>query len=229
MSLVHDLSGLIEEGMWSYDVLPGLETIFPKINIAKISSIEKDGFHSSSFSLSSVTGTYLEAGAHIINGGRMLDDYSVVDFIKPVRIVRVGRLKPKELVTRELLEKNAPRINSGDAIIVCTGWYKRWNTPGYVLDCPNYSPKALEWILNRQPSIFGVDVPCIESAWGDEVPESKGRILKRIFETGALLAAPLVNFDSITNDSGTLYCFPMKVAGSSGAPARIVYIEENDS
>jgi len=47
-----------------------------------------------------------------------------------------------------------------------------------------------------------------------------------MFKRGALLVAPLVNLQQIEGDRGMLYCLPLSVIGTSGAPARIVFEEE---
>jgi len=124
-----------------------------------------------------------------------------------------------------LLEQNAPEIDDRDALIIDTGWGKMWNKPGYVLQCPNFLRDALEWVLKKDISIFAVDVPCIEASWSEDKEEEKGSLLARIFEKDVLLAAPLVNLDKIRGNTGTLVCMPLSVKGTSGAPARIVFIE----
>ena len=226
MRNIHDLSGTIENGMWSYNILPGLGATVPEIKISPISSIKEDGFLSSAISINSISGTYLEAGAHMIDNAKYLCEYAATDFIKKAWIIRVGNLGKKDLVTGKLLRQNSPDIPEGDAIIISTGWFRFWNKPGYVLDCPNYTPDALEWVMEKKPSIFGVDVPCIEAAWSGESDETKGSILKRIFEQETLLAAPLVNLDAVHGNTGTLFCLPLKVKNTSGAPARIIIIED---
>ena len=47
-----------------------------------------------------------------------------------------------------------------------------------------------------------------------------------LFRAGALLLAPLVNLEQVRGNHGTLYCLPLFVAGTSGAPARVVFEEE---
>jgi kynurenine formamidase len=47
-----------------------------------------------------------------------------------------------------------------------------------------------------------------------------------MFKKGTLLVAPLVNLEQVEGDRGVLYCIPLYVAGTSGAPARIVFEEE---
>jgi kynurenine formamidase len=81
-------------------------------------------------------------------------------------------------------------------------------------------------MLEREPSLCAFDVPCLESSWSDDIVEEKGGLLGMIFAAGALLVAPLVNLERIENERGLLYCLPLSVAGTSGAPARIVFEEE---
>ena len=228
MQKIIDLSGAVENNMWGYYSLPGLEDIIPGVSVETLATVEKDDFFASKIQLSSISGTYLEAGSHILKNGKTLDEYSVADFIKPAKFIRLPYLKAKAVVGKELLEQNAPVIEPGDALIIDTGWWRQWNGPGYVLESPNFSRDALEWILAKKISILCVDVTCIESAWseGDDSDE-KGGLLGALFETGALLVAPVVNLDEIKNTHGTIYCLPLKVNGTSGAPVRTIYIEES--
>jgi kynurenine formamidase len=94
-----------------------------------------------------------------------------------------------------------------------------------VLQCPNLSRKAVEWVLSHDISIFAIDVPCIESAWSEDAAAEKGGLLGMIFRRDALLVAPLVNLSAVKSTSGMLYCLPLSVRGTSGAPARIVFEE----
>lgn len=100
-----------------------------------------------------------------------------------------------------------------------------WNKPGYVLECPNLLKDVLEWVLEKDISIFGVDIPCIEAAWSDKDEGEKGSLLGALLQKGALLAAPLLNMDKITKSEGKIICLPISVKGTSGAPARIIFIE----
>jgi arylformamidase len=221
-----DLSGMVENGLWSYQDLPGLEKIIPLASIETIATVKKNDFFASKITLSSITGTYLESGSHILEGAKTLDQYGVADFIRPAKIIRLPRQPEKALVDAPLLQAHAPRIEKGDAVIVDTGWAPRWNGPGYVLSCPNLSTKAVEWILSHGISIFGTDVPCIESAWSEDASSEKGGLLGMMFKRNVLLVAPLVNLWQVKAASGTLYCLPLNVKGTSGAPARVVFEEE---
>jgi arylformamidase len=225
MERIVDLSGPVENGMWGYGVLPGMGDLVPPVEVSAFATVRENGFFSSRISMSTVSGTYLEAGSHILPDGKNIDEYPPERFIRPAKLIRLPEQGPKALIDAEALSEHAPEINPGDAVVVDTGWHRRWNRPGYVLDCPNYKPDALQWILERKPSIFGVDVPCIEASWSDKDGEQKGSLLAALFQADVLLAAPLVNLDSIRSVSGTLYCFPLFIRGTSGAPARVLYVD----
>jgi kynurenine formamidase len=47
-----------------------------------------------------------------------------------------------------------------------------------------------------------------------------------LFKKNVLLAAPLVNLSKVREDKGMLYCLPLPVVGTSGAPARVVFEEK---
>jgi kynurenine formamidase len=215
----------LENGLWSYRVLPGLEKLVPEVRIQTAATVRRNGFFASSLAMGTISGTYVEAGSHILEGARTLDRYRVSDFIKPARILRLPRQKPKALIDEKLLAAHAPSLRPGQAILVATGWGRMWNRPGYVLQCPNFTRGAIAWLLMRKPAICGFDVPCIESSWSEDVVEEKGGLLGMLFKSNALLVAPLVNLEKARTDRGTLYCLPLPVVGTSGAPARVVFAE----
>jgi len=227
MERIIDLSGALKSGMWGYYSLPGLENTIPHVTVEPIATVEKDEFFASRITFSSISGTYLEAASHIVEGGRNLDEHKIEDFIKPAKLIRIPYVEGKDEITREMLLKHAPKIETGDALIIDTGWWRYWNQPGYVSDSPSYSHDALQWVIDQKISILCVDITCIEAAWNDdELAGEKGGLLGALFGSGALLAAPLVNLGVVKGPVGRIYCLPLSVEGTSGAPARIVYIEE---
>jgi kynurenine formamidase len=222
-----DLTGKLENGLWSYRDLPGLDTIVPDVSIETIATVKKNEFFASRITVASISGTYLEAGSHILEDGKTLDEYGVEDFIKPATLIRLPKQAGKAMIGADLLETHAPaNIPRGRALIVETGWWSRWNTPGFVLESPNFDRGAVQWLLDREPAICGFDITCLESSWSEDVVEEKGGLLGMIFRQAALLLAPLVNLGQLRGTEGTLYCLPLHAAGTSGAPVRVVFEEQ---
>jgi len=222
-----DLSGTLDNGLWGYHELPGLEQVLPRFEVETVATVSKNAFFSSKITATTISGLYLESQAHVIEGGKTLDAYPVERFYTRAKIVKLPRQDPRAQIDGKLLSDHAPRIIPGDALLIATGWGSQWNKPGYVLTCPNMNRSALEWVLERGISLFGVDIPCIESSWSDDNEAEKGSLLRRLFEKDVLLLAPLVNVEAVRSDHGTLVCLPLKLAGASGAPCRAVFIEES--
>lgn len=222
MPHVTDITGRLEPGMWDYRVFPGFEELIPPYAVETMGTLDSYGFYGSRFTLSSITGTYLEASSHVLADGRHLSSYGVADFIRPVSILRLGTLAPDTLIDGKMLAAAAPTIASGDALIIDTGWHRQWNAPGFVERCPKMVPSALEWILAQPIGLLGVDVPAIEAAWTDDDAEAKGGLLTQLFARGCLLLAPVVNLDQVGADRGRLTALPLPVQGTSGAPVRAI-------
>lgn len=220
MKDIIEISGNIENGMWDYRVFPELKEIVVPASITETAAVKENGFSISSITCSSLSGTYLESGAHLIEGMPTIDTYQLNDCIKPVKTIHLPDVKQGGRIDETQLRENAPGIDAGDALIIDTGWWRSWNTEGFVTCCPTYTREAMQWVIDLGLSIFGVDVPCIEA------PDERGSLLRTFFATGALLAAPLVNLEGVPETGGFIGCFPLAVKGASGAPARIVYFED---
>lgn len=225
MPRLHDLTGRLTPGMWDYRVFPGLDVLIPPLEVEDVATVPRDGFLASRISLSTITGTYLEAGAHILADGPTLDAYGIDDFVRPARILRLGRLEADARIDGAMLAAADPGLEEGEALIVDTGWYAEWNRPGYVERCPKMVPSALEWILAQPIGMLAVDIPAIEAAWSEDDGEAKGGLLSQLFARGCLLLAPLVGLDKVPVDRGRLFALPLPVDGVSGAPARVVFEE----
>lgn len=229
MQRMTDLSGTLENGLWGYHELPGLDGVVPRFSIDVAATIAKNAFFSSRIEMSTITGLYLESQAHIIDGGKTLDCYGPERFLTPAKIVKLPPQPPRAQIDADMLEAHAPQVSRGDALLIATGWGSRWNTPGYVLECPNLKRSALEWVISRGPGLLGVDIPCIESSWSEDDGASKGSLLREMFARDMLLLAPLVNLEKVEGNQGTLVCLPLKLKRASGAPCRAVLIEDAGS
>ena len=222
MGHLTDITGKLEPGMWDYRVFPGFEELVPPLSVETMGTLDTYGFYGSRFTLSSITGTYLESSSHVLANGRHLSSYDVVDFVRPVKFLRLGALAADTLIDGAMLAAAAPAIEPGDALIIDTGWYRQWNAPGFVEHCPKMVPSALAWIIAQPIALLGVDVPAIEAAWTDGDEDAKGGLLTQLFERGGLLLAPVIGLDQIKADHGRLYALPLPVVGTSGAPVRAV-------
>ena len=209
-----DITGTIKEGMWSYG--PPL----PDVEIREVSKLDKNGDSSFSMLLGSISGTYLETGAHRLPNKSALIDIPVTRMITTAFIFRLQDKDPLGHITRnELISLNI-NVRENSAIFIRTGWDKMWNKPDFVKESPHFTKDAMAWILEKKPSIIGGDIPCFDD------PENSEGLVNMLFEKGALILAPLVNLDEITKTEVQLIVLPPKIEKVCACPCRAIVIEE---
>ncbi len=227
MSRVIDLSGPLFNGMWNYNVLPSLGASVPEFVVEKATTVADHGFESFRFLMSSLSGTYMETGGHLIEGAPSLSDLDCTAFVKPAVVCHTPRKGARQLIRRADLEANCPLIQEGDALLIECGWGAQWRSPGYVLDSPAFHSDCLPWLLAQPMSLIGVDIPCIRAPWAAAgSPESAGETLLELFKKGVLLLAPLVNLERAGAGRAKLIALPLNITGASGAPCRAILVVE---
>ena len=226
MSNLIDLSGPLYEGMWSYSSLLDLKDGLPEFECQRLATVEADGFEAFGYRLSSLTGTYIETGAHMLEGAPMLNDLDASTFIRPAVVCHVPRKEPGEVIHGAELAANCPPVQPGDALLIECGWGSRWGEPVYVAGSPAFHVDCLPWFMAQPFGILGVDVPCIESARSrPDGSEATGNMLVPLFQRGILLLAPLVNLERIQTPRGQLIALPLNIRAVSGAPCRAIFVE----
>jgi kynurenine formamidase len=78
---------------------------------------------------------------------------------------------------------------------------------------------AMRWTVAHGISILGGDIPCFDN------PRKGTGVNGVLFESGALILAPLVNLGAVTKRRVRLMVFPLKIKGVCGSPCRAI-VEE---
>jgi kynurenine formamidase len=210
MALV-DLTGTLEPGLWRYDHIPPVE-------IDLVTTIEDRGSEAHSFRLATIAGTYLETAAHLTHGQPTIDQIPIERFFCDAALLRAGEMAPAQAIAVNDLERAAAgvEIAPGDALIVDTGWERMWNAPAFVVDSPFFTMEAMRWIVDREVSILGGNMPCFDN------PRRGAGVNRVLFGSGALILAPLVNLASLAHPRFRLTVLPLKIRGVCGTPCRAI-------
>ena len=209
-----DMTGTVREGMWSSG--PPL----PEVEIKEVSKLSDDGGSNFSILLGSISGTYLETGAHRLPDQPALIDIPVERLITKAFIFRLEDKEPLEHITLDELTSLNVKLEKNSAILIRTGWDRMWDKPNFIRESPHFTRDAMEWLLDKKPSIIGGDIPCFDD------PENSEGLVDMLFEKGALILAPLVNLDEITRTEVQLMVLPPKIEKVCSCPCRAVVIEE---
>lgn len=180
-------------------------------------------------------GTHLDAPFHFAREGDAVDEIPLERFVGPAVVVDVtDRVSADYLVTAEDLqafEASHGAIPDGSILMIRTGWSERWpDRTAYLgtslegqaaipeLHFPGIHPDAARWLAeNRSIDALGIDTPSID--YGQSAD----------FATHVVLyTANIPGFENVTNlgelpaTGSFVVALPMKIAGGSGAPIRIV-------
>ena len=212
---ITDITGTIKNGMWSYG------DQFPGACIEEISTMAVDNESNFKITTSSITGTYLETSAHRLPDQPALIDIPIERLVTEVIIFQLPDKGPREAVTLDdLLVSVDISVSRNCALLIRTGWDRMWDSPDFVEKSPYITKEAMEWLLNKKPSILGCDFPCFDNS---EKPEG---LVNMLFKTGAMILAPVVNLDKVEKSQASLIALSPKIDKVCAAPCRAIIIED---
>lgn len=211
---ITDITGTIKNGMWSYG--PPL----PNACIEEVTTMAADNESNFKITVASISGTYLETAAHRLPDQPGLIDIPVEKMVTEAVIFQLKDKGPGEAIELdELLALNID-VEKNKALLIRTGWDKMWDSPDFVAKSPYLTKEVMEWLLDKEPTIIGGDIPCFDSS---KNPEG---LVHMLFTKGVLILAPLVNLDKIKSAKVKLIALPAKVDKVCGFPCRAIAIED---
>jgi len=172
------------------------------------------------FIIDGQTGTYIETKAHIDNTADPVTSLPLSNFMRPVVVVDVGWKTINERITVEDLEDAKPDIRPGDAVLICTGWSRKWNEPDFVEGSPFIGREAGLWLIDKKPAILGSDLPRFDYVPAMEFPWDE------LWANVPLIMGPCTNLKGLNGRCGTLVAFPLKIRGACASPCRAAIILE---
>lgn len=180
-------------------------------------------------------GTHLDAPIHFGRGQQTADQVPLSRLIAPAVVIDVrsqAAADPDYVLELEALDawetEHGP-VPEGSIVLLWTGWDERWpdakaylgdDTPGDAshLHFPSFGPEAVRRLVEaRRVAAIGVDTASIDAGRSPDFP---------VHQLAA--AANLPGFENVTGlarvpaTGAWVAALPMKIAGGSGAPLRIV-------
>jgi kynurenine formamidase len=183
--------------------------------------------------------THLDAPYHYnstIQGSRAqtIDELPLEWFFGPGVVVDFTAKEDGDAITapemEAALEVADHSLGERDIVLVRTGRDQFYGQPDYIARGPGVSADATRWLFERGARVMGID------AWGWDRPlhmqaaEAVERDQPGIFWEAHQVDLPysqierLVNLGSLPPTGFTVACFPLRIAGASAAPARVVAI-----
>lgn len=209
--------------MTIYDITLGISPDLPvwpggpAIVLEQVESMDR-GAHANvtRLDMSAHTGTHVDAPHHFLNDHRTVEQL-------PLEIL-TGRCFVLDLTALEghvnaaVLEKSA--IPEGTPrLLIKTGNSAHWQAgdrdffPGF----QGISEDGAEWLVEKGIRLIGIDYLSI-APYKQSVPTHT------VLLKAGIIALEGVNLSLVRQGSYDLYCLPMKLVGSDGAPARVILI-----
>jgi kynurenine formamidase len=180
-------------------------------------------------------GTHLDAPIHFAEGHPTADQVPVRQLIAPAVVIDVSRqaasdpdyrLTPADVQAWEARNGRIPR---GAIVLLRTGWSARWpdrkryfgdDKPGDTtnLHFPSYGKEAAELLVrDRKVGALGVDTASIDHGPSQDFA---------VHQVAAAADVPglenLADLDRLPETGAWILALPMKIAGGSGGPVRVV-------
>ncbi|MBT7900787.1 MAG: hypothetical protein HN601_07595, partial [Candidatus Marinimicrobia bacterium] len=149
-----DLSHPISEEMSTYPS-------DPDISIVREKEIHLDRTLLHRFTMGTHTGTHLDAPAHIISGGKTLDDFPLSSF--------TGKTVKVDLNSISELDKVDEKVNG---IIFDSNWYMRFKEPEIYFgsDRPEIPIYLVKKVIEMGVKYFGCDLPSVDVSGSEDKP-----------------------------------------------------------
>ncbi len=187
------------------------------------------------FSMAEHSGTHIDAPIHFAENRHTLDAIPLRQLIGPAVVIPVNgsvnenpdyRVSVRDL---QQWETRHGRIPAGAVVLAHTGWGSRWpNRNRYfgsatpddagTLHFPGFSREAAEFLVReRTISGVGIDTPSIDYG------PSRDFVVHRVLNEADVYGLEnIANLDQVPESGATLIALPMKIAGGTGGPVRII-------
>lgn len=186
----------------------------PTIKLNKISRIQ-DGADANvtAMSMAVHAGTHVDAPHHFIDDGSSTEDIPLDLMVGPATVID---LPGRGTITRKDLEQAAIPAYS-TRLLLKTPNSKYWEERDYQFkkDFIALGADAAEYLVERGTTLVGVDYLSV-APFDDPVPTHQ-----TLLKAGILIIESL-NLSQVDAGDYSLLCLPLKIAGSDGAPARVL-------
>lgn len=179
----------------------------------ELRNLEKDGKEIWEFTMTTITGTHMEAPSHSLRGGTTIDKIDLMKCLGPCEVVDV--VGKEGLISIAEVEKlKTPRIlfkTSNSSFIREDKFYD---------DFTAISLEAAETLVKNGVTLVGLDYYGIEKRGSLEHP-----VHKAFFKAGVIVIVGL-DLSEVAPGFYTLMALPQKLEGLDGSPCRAVLIAD---
>jgi len=207
---VYDVSVPLSEDM---PVFPG----HPRFKLQPSMRISKgDRANVSEFTITSHTGTHLDAPFHFEEEGETIDNVPIKKSCGAAKVLELS-------VSREITANDLKpyHISEGDRILFKTRNSSLWKKKVFSEDYVYLTPQAAQYLASVKVLLIGVDYHIPEALHDTERPVHHTLLGNNIVILEGL------NLTGVPEGEYFLLCLPLRIEGGDAAPARVVLLESS--
>jgi len=202
-------------------ISPGLPTWpgDPKVILERFSRIE-DGADAniSRMAIGVHTGTHVDAPYHFVHGAKTVEHLDLDLLTGHAQVVFVD-VKGEDIEVSDLQQAGIPR--GTDRLLLKTRNSGYWDCieDGFQRDFAALSPEAAQYLVDLGIQLVGIDYLSI-------APFKEGKLTHQVLLRAGMVVIEGLDLRAVQPGRYELYCLPLKLAETDGAPARVILIRE---
>ena len=181
-------------------------------------TLTRTGSRETLITLSSLSGTHMDAPAHILRDGAYLDVLPASQFCGRAAVVDVSPLAPGSLITAGFLRGLNGALRSADFVLFYTGWEKKWGTDAYFEDTfPVPDEEAARYLVSCGLKGVGTDALSVDTLRDNTFPAHR-----TLLGGGLVILESLCLRRVVGRNDVMLFALPLKFEKADGAPVRAI-------
>ena len=190
----------------------------PKIQLEQLESMDKGALYNVTRMSSSVhIGTHVDAPRHFLKEGSTVEQLPLDVLTGPCYVTQLP--DGIEAITSEVLDRTEITSEMKRVLFGTSNshyWAKGEST--FQTDFVAITEDGAEWLVERGVQLVGVDYLSV-APYSEPIPTHVV-----LLKAGVVIVEGL-NLSNIMRGFYDLYCLPLKIVGSDGAPARAILIQ----
>ncbi len=189
----------------------------PTVDLVQVQSMDKgDHINMTKMAMSVHTGTHVDAPHHFLNNHKTVENLPLDILTGPCYVIQL----PDDVdeIDAEALER-MPISEGTKRLLFGTSNSKFWakGENNFQKDFVSISEDGAEWLVDHGIELVGVDYLSV-------APFGEGTPTHTVLLKAGVVVVEGLNLAKVPRGFYDLYCLPLKIAGSDGAPARAILI-----
>lgn len=172
------------------------------------------GYRETEVTLTSHTGTHVDAPSHVIPGGKTVSGLAPECFCGSAAVLRLPPHTEKITVEHFL---RCPGAEAADFLLISSGWETLWGREEYFTGYPLLDEEAARWLSVSHKKGVGLDVMSIDAVASTDLP-----LHRLVLGGGVVIFENLCRLRELPCGPVQFCAFPLNLNDADGAPVRAV-------